>query len=54
MPGGFVCLVPTFRLRLLDGRYVYMTWNNYCGPLFSHDRDETRVIEDWHKRRNAL
>lgn len=49
IPGGFVCLVPTFRLRLLDGRYVYMTWNNYCGPLFSHDRDETRVIEDWHE-----
>lgn len=23
-----------YRLRLNDGRYIYMTWHPYCGPTF--------------------
>lgn len=49
IPCGVVCMSPQFRLRLLDGRYVYMTWNNYGGPLFSLDRDEKRIIDWWHE-----
>ena len=38
-----------FRLRLLDGRYVFMDWHNYLGPLFYKDRGATREIELWYE-----
>jgi hypothetical protein len=44
---GFVCLSPTYRLRLADGTCVYMSWHNYLGPTFFRDRNEQREIEDW-------
>lgn len=44
---GFICFSPFYRLRLSDGRYVFMAWHNYCGPTFYHDRAEKREIENW-------
>ncbi|QDU35707.1 hypothetical protein [Proteus phage vB_PmiP_RS10pmA] len=37
-----------YRLRLLDGRYVYMSWHSYCGPTLYKDKLESRMIEDWY------
>ena len=37
----------SFRLRLSDGGYVYMSWHDYCGPEFYKDRLELRTIHDW-------
>jgi len=47
--GGFICVTPFYRLRLLDGRYVYMAWHSFCGPMFFHDRGERREIKEWYK-----
>lgn len=44
---GFVCVSPSFRLRLEDGRHVFMYWHDYCGPIFYKDRKESREIESW-------
>jgi hypothetical protein len=44
-----ISISPQYRLRLLDGRYVYMAWHNYCGPEFYHDKHENRLYEDWWK-----
>lgn len=44
---GFICVSPDFRLRLDDGRHVFMTWHHYCGPNFYHDRSLCREILDW-------
>jgi hypothetical protein len=44
---AIVCISPFFRLRLADGGYVYMSWHNYCGPTFFHDKHENRMIDDW-------
>ena len=41
------CATPSFRLRLEDGGYVFMSWHDYCGPTFFHDKNETRVVEEW-------
>lgn len=38
-----------YRLRLNDGRYIYMTWHPYCGPTFFLDKYESRWIEDWYE-----
>lgn len=38
-----------YRLRLNDGRYIYMTWHPYCGPTFFRDKYESRWIEDWYE-----
>jgi hypothetical protein len=26
-----------------------MSWHSYLGPIFFHDRDERRGIEDWYE-----
>ncbi len=44
---GIVCWSPTYRLRLEDGRYVFMDWHKWCGPTFYRDRDLYREIEEW-------
>ena len=44
---GFVCSSPLYRLRLLDGRYIYMDWHSYCGPTFYKDKWMSRMIDDW-------
>lgn len=44
---GFICTSPFYRLRLDDGRYVFMSWHNYCGPVFFKDRSEQREIDEW-------
>lgn len=44
---GFICITPCFRLRLNDGRYIFMEWHNYVGPIFFRDRDMEREIVDW-------
>lgn len=38
---------PWYRLRLNDGRYVYMEWHNYCGPSFWRDKWLSREIDKW-------
>lgn len=38
-----------YRLRLNDGRYIFMTWHPYCGPTFFRDKYESRWIEDWYE-----
>lgn len=38
-----------YRLRLNDGRYIFMTWHPYCGPTFFRDKYESRWIEYWYE-----
>lgn len=42
--GGFMTLTPLVRLRTPDGGYVYMEWQNYCGPTFYRDRAGVREL----------
>ena len=44
---GIYCVSHAYRLRLLDGRRVYMEWHRYLGPFFYHDRYLNRPIDDW-------
>lgn len=36
-----------YRLRLSDGRHVYMEWHKVLGPTLYRDRLCSREIEDW-------
>ena len=46
----FVCGVhKCYKLRLLDGRRVFMEWHHYFGPFFYFDRYLMKDIDDWHK-----
>ena len=47
VPNGIVCLVPFFRIRLLDGSYVFMEFHSYAGPVFYKDKLGARMIENW-------
>lgn len=49
IPGGIICLVPFYRLRLEDGRYVFMEWHSYLGPCFYKDKNQCRMIDDWYE-----
>ncbi|WP_338512022.1 hypothetical protein [Erwinia aphidicola] len=42
-------ITPSYRLRLDDGGYVYMSWHNWYGPAFYHDKLERRDYEDWYE-----
>jgi hypothetical protein len=44
-----VCTNRRYKLRLTDGRNVFMVWHDYLGPTFYHDRHFTRMIDDWWK-----
>ena len=44
---GYYCFNPWFRLRLEDGRYIFMDWHHYMGPHFFYDRNLTRIVESW-------
>lgn len=44
-----ISILPSFRLRLLDGAYVYMTWHSYCGPTFYKDKYLNRMIDEWYE-----
>ena len=44
-----VSFSPSYRLRLEDGRYVFMSWHHYSGPFFYKDRFETREIVHWYE-----
>ena len=44
---AIIHIADIFRLRLEDGRHVWMDWHPYCGPVFYRDRDTTREIVDW-------
>lgn len=46
--GFIICMSPWHRLRLADGRYVFLDWHSYLGPTFYIDRAARREIEDWH------
>lgn len=49
IPNGIMCVGnKTHRLRLLDGGYVFMEWHSYAGPLFSKDKYQKYMIEDWY------
>ena len=43
----FLCFSPSYRLRLSDGRHVFLDWHRYCGPTFYRDRAMSREVEDW-------
>ena len=45
--GGIYCYSPSYRLRLLDGRYVYMDWHSHLGPSFFRDRALARPMDGW-------
>lgn len=47
--GWTICTSPFYRLRLNDGRYVFMAWHRYCGPTFYRGSEEQREIEEWWK-----
>nr|DAH73769.1 MAG TPA: hypothetical protein [Caudoviricetes sp.] len=49
IPGGIITLYGFFRFRLEDGTCVFMSWHNYCGPIFFRDKAERREIEDWYE-----
>lgn len=44
-----ITILPSYRLRLDDGTYVFMAWHWYCGPTFYRDKAERREIDDWHE-----
>ncbi len=44
---GVVCFTRSFRIRLEDGRYIFMDWHRFCGPTFYADRAMNRLIDDW-------
>ncbi len=46
--GGIICMSPFFRLRLADGRCVFMEWHSYLGPTIYRDRACSRQIDDWY------
>lgn len=48
MYGGVVCWSPVYRLRLADGRRVFMEWHSHLGPSIFHDRACRRVFCDWY------
>ena len=43
----FITTTSQYRLRLLDGRYIYMDWHDYLGPTFYLDKYEQRTVIDW-------
>lgn len=46
--GGIICrMSDDYRLRLGDGRYIFMSWHHYCGPEFYHDRAQRRLVVNW-------
>ena len=53
---GVMCIPDVFRLRLHDGRYVYMVHKEYAGhdgysgPAFFFDRICVREIPRWYDR----
>lgn len=49
IPNGIVTLTDTFRLRLSDGRHVFMDWHEWYGPTFWHDRSGCREIDYWYE-----
>lgn len=46
--GCIICVSPFYRLRLADGRCVFMEWHSYLGPTIYRDRACRRDIEDWY------
>lgn len=42
-----VCYNKSYRLRLYDGRYVFMEWHEYLGPTFFRDKWCSIEIENW-------
>lgn len=44
---GFLCINLVYRLRLADGRRVFMMWHSYCGPTFYRDAACNREIDNW-------
>ena len=46
---AIICFTPWHRLRLSDGRYVFMDYHHYLGPTFYRDRLQRRSIEDWYE-----
>jgi hypothetical protein len=49
MRGMIVCISPFYRLRLLDGRYVFMEWHRYLGPTLYKDKHCRKEITEWYK-----
>lgn len=47
MSGAIICVSPSYRLRLADGRCVFMEWHSYLGPTIFRDRACNRHFEDW-------
>ena len=44
---AILCYNKSYRLRLLDGRYIYMEWHNYFGPTFYYDKWSNSMTDDW-------
>lgn len=44
---GIICHRPIHKLRLDDGRNVWLEFHPYCGPAFFKDRRLQREIENW-------
>ncbi len=38
-----------YRLRLEDGRHIFMEWRGVCGPIVFKDKRGRREIEEWYK-----
>ena len=45
---GILCYNPIYKLRLEDGRHVWMEWHSFFGPSFYRDRFFMREIQDWY------
>lgn len=48
MPGMIIDYTNSYRLRLEDGRRVFMDWHHWCGPTFFSDKAERRMIDEWY------
>lgn len=46
---GFVCVNSFYRLRLFDGRHIFMIWHDYGGPEIYQDKSCNREILEWYE-----
>lgn len=45
---GIMCFRRIYRMRLDDGRHVWMEWHSFFGPSVYRDRDCNREIVNWY------
>jgi len=46
--GGVICTNTNhYKLRISDGRRVFIEWHEHCGPVVYVDKAMNRELENW-------